>query len=102
MNTPLKDILAQIIAREQQRYKIINQNIELMSAEEGALIANNRIHNFLILHEKKDKLVHKALEIHCFICKLDAIAHGASVDRTYDSFTDKDDKPITDLQKEAV
>ena len=100
MSKQLQDILAQIIAREQQRYGVIEQNI--MSAEENALIKQNRISEFRRLYFKKEKLSSKSLEIHRFICKLSAIAHGVDVEQTYDAFADKDDVLITELKKEAV
>ena len=102
MSKQLQDILAQIIAREQQRYEVIEKNIALMSAEENALIKQNRISEFRRLYFKKEKRSSKSLEIHRFICKLSAIAHGVDVEQTYDAFADKDDVLITELKKEAM
>ena len=103
MNKQVKpDVLSQIIAREQQRYEVIEQNIALMSAEENALIKQNRISEFRRLYFKKEKLSSKSLEIHRFICKLSAIAHGVAVDQPYAAFAAKDDVLITELKKEAV
>lgn len=102
MNQQTKDILSKIIAREQQRYEVIEKNIALMSAEENALIKQNRISEFRCLYFKKEKLSSKSLEIHRFICKLSAIAHGVDVEQTYDAFADKDDVLITELKKEAM
>lgn len=97
-----QDVLARIIAREQQRYEAVNKHIDVMSAEENELLEQNRISDFLTLHAKKDRLLDKSAERHRFICKLDAIAHGVSVDLTYDCFADKDDIPPSELKKEAV
>ena len=97
-----QDVLARIIAREQQRYEAVNKHIDVMSAEENALLEQNRIRDFLPLNAKKDRLLDKSAEIHRFICELDAIAHGVSVDLTYDCFADKDDIPPSELKKEAV
>lgn len=102
MNTQLQDILAQIIAHERQRYEVIEKNISIMSAEEDALLERNRIDDFFKVYRKKDKLMDKSSEIHRFICKLDAIAHGADIEQTYDAFADKDDVLITEMKKEAV
>lgn len=33
-----QDVLARIIAREQQRYEAVNKHIDVMSAEENALL----------------------------------------------------------------
>lgn len=104
MNQQTKDILSKIIAHEQQRYEVIEKNIKAMSAEGNSLIEQGRIRDFLALSAKKDRLLDKSVEIHRFICKLDAIAHGVSIDVTYDSFSfaDKDDIPSSELKKEAV
>ncbi len=103
MNKQVKaDILTQIIAREQQRYEVIEKNIGALSAEQKTLLKQGLVEDGFRLNVKIKKLLHKALEIHCFICKLSMIAHGVGVEQTYDAFADKDDVLITELKKEAV
>lgn len=103
MNKQVKpDVLSQIIAREQQRYEVIEKNIGALSAEQKTLLKQGRIEDGFRLSVKIRKLLQKSLEIHRFICKLSAISQGVSVNETYDAFADNDDVLITELKKEAV
>ncbi|OUO91855.1 hypothetical protein [Cloacibacillus sp. An23] len=97
-----QDVLARIIAREQQRYEVIEKNIGVLSAEQDTLLKQGLIEDSFRLNVKIRKLLYKSLEIHRFICKLSAIAHGVSVAQTYDAFADEDDILIQESKKEAV